>query len=73
MSINSKPHPHSFYRDGSDTRNVDATATSTEISIRSGIQKLLVFKSTGSAFHGFFHNEYTQLQETWDRILSTDV
>lgn len=43
------------------------------VSIRSKIEKLLVLKSTGSAFHGFHRDEYTQLPETWDRILSTEV
>lgn len=43
------------------------------ISIRSGIDKLLVLKSTGSAFYGFHRDEYTRLPETWDRILSTEV
>ena len=39
----------------------------------SKIEKLLVLKSTGSAFHGFHRDEFTRLPETWDRILSTDV
>lgn len=43
------------------------------IFIRSGIQGLGVLKSTGSAFHGFFRDEFTTLQETWDRVLSTDI
>merc|ERR1711939_495351 len=41
--------------------------------IKSGIDKLLVLKSTGSAFYGFHRDEYTALPETWDRILSTEV
>lgn len=43
------------------------------VSIRSGIQGLSVLKTTGSAFHGFYRDEFTTLKETWDRILSTDV
>jgi urate oxidase len=43
------------------------------ISLTSGINKLLVLKSTGSAFYGFHRDEYTQLPETWDRILSTEI
>ncbi|TGO22248.1 hypothetical protein BPAE_0176g00130 [Botrytis paeoniae] len=74
MTIDGKPHPHSFYRDGSETRNVEAVIKRGKgIDIRSGIVGLLVLKSTGSQFHGFVRDEYTTLPEVWDRILSTDV
>jgi urate oxidase len=74
ITIDGKPHPHSFIRDGAETRNVEAIAREgSGITIRSGIAGLLVLKSTGSAFHGFIRNEYTTLPEVWDRILSTEV
>jgi len=74
MTIDGKPHPHSFYRDGNETRNVEAVVRKGKgIDIRSGIVGLLVLKSTGSQFHGFVRDEYTTLPEVWDRILSTDV
>lgn len=79
LDVDGKPHPHSFYRDGEEIRVVEAVAsdgtsgTPKGITIRSKIEKLLVLKSTGSAFHGFHRDEYTQLPETWDRILSTEV
>ncbi|OWP02608.1 hypothetical protein B2J93_6441 [Marssonina coronariae] len=74
MAIDGKPHPHSFYRDGNETRNVEAVIKKgMGIDIRSSIVGLLVLKSTGSAFHGFVRDEYTTLPEVWDRILSTDV
>ncbi len=74
MTVDGKPHPHSFFRDGAETRNVEATATEGKgINIRSAIAGLLVLKSTGSAFHGFVRNEYTTLPEVNDRILSTEV
>ncbi|TLD37619.1 urate oxidase [Venturia nashicola] len=74
MTIDGKPHPHSFFRDGEETREVEVvTREGKGISIKSGINKLLVLKSTGSAFHGFDRDEYTQLPEVWDRILSTEV
>lgn len=74
MTIDGKPHPHSFYRDGNETRNVEAKVIKGKgIDIRSGIVGLLVLKSTGSQFHGFVRDEYTTLPEVWDRILSTDI
>ncbi|KAI0180264.1 uricase [Hypoxylon sp. FL1284] len=73
MVIDGKEHPHSFFRDGDETRTVEARVTRRGIDIRSGIAGLLVLKSTGSAFHGFVRDEFTTLAETWDRILSTEV
>jgi len=74
MTIDGKPHPHSFFRDGAETRNVEVVATEGRgIDIRSGIVGLLVLKSTGSQFHSFVRDEYTTLPEVRDRILSTDV
>ena len=75
MTIDGKPHPHSFYRDGDDTRIVEATAREGEaITLRSGIKGLLVLKSTGSAFYGYDTSDrYTILPETKDRILSTEI
>jgi urate oxidase len=74
MAIDGAPHPHSFLRDGEETRNVEATvARGAGIELKSGIVGLSVLKSTGSAFHGFVRDEFTTLPETWDRILSTDV
>ncbi|PGG99616.1 uricase [Helicocarpus griseus UAMH5409] len=82
MTINDKPHPHSFLRDGTETRNVSVDVTDDTykssgggagIKITSAISGLSVLKSTNSQFHSFIRDEYTTLPETWDRILSTDV
>ena len=74
MTVEGKPHPHSFLKEGTETRNVEAEAVrGTGIIVRSAIAGLVVLKSTGSAFHGFLRDEYTLLQEVQDRILSTEV
>jgi len=75
MTVDGKPHPHSFLRDGEDTREVEAHVQDggRGIKLRSAIGKLLVLKSTGSAFYDFHRDEYTILPETKDRILSTEV
>lgn len=74
MNIDGKPHPHSFYRDGNETRNVDVEVVEGKgVDIRTSIRDLKVLKSTNSQFWGFVRDEYTRLPETWDRILSTDV
>lgn len=74
MDVEGKPHPHSFFRDGAETRVVNVAAKrGSGISVKSSIKGLLVLKSTGSQFWGFHKDEYTRLPETWDRILSTEV
>jgi len=75
MTVDGKPHPHSFFRDGEETREVECVARDNGggLSIKSSINHLLVLKSTGSAFYGFHRDEYTQLPEVSDRILSTEV
>ena len=74
MEFDGKPHPHSFLRDGSETRNCEAVAIEGRgLSVRSAIAGLLVLKSTGSGFNGFVQDEFTILPETYDRILSTEV
>ncbi|KAK3906498.1 hypothetical protein C8A05DRAFT_11741 [Staphylotrichum tortipilum] len=74
LTVDGAPHPHSFFRDGQETRNVEATVSrSGGIALKSTIAGLSVLKSTGSAFHGFVRDQYTTLPETWDRILSTDI
>jgi urate oxidase len=65
---------HSFVRSGREVRTVlvhaDAAGAS---SVVSGLKDLVVLNSTGSEFHGFFHDEYTTLAETTDRVLATAV
>ncbi|BCR96187.1 urate oxidase [Aspergillus luchuensis] len=74
MTIDGKPHPHSFLRDGEETRNVQVDVVEGKgVDITSSLAKLTVLKSTNSQFWGFLRDEYTTLPETWDRILSTDV
>ena len=74
LEVDGKPHPHSFFRDGAETRTVECVARRGQgITIESGIKGLLVLKSTGSQFWGFHRDEYTRLPETWDRIFSTEV
>ncbi|EIW52188.1 uricase [Trametes versicolor FP-101664 SS1] len=74
-----KPHSHAFYRDGDDTRvveaEIDATAGKDKIvaHVTSGVRGLLVLKTTGSAFESFVRDEYTTLVEVDDRIFSTSI
>ncbi|GJJ76315.1 urate oxidase [Entomortierella parvispora] len=79
MIIDGKPHNHSFWRDGEETRQTDLfikrgqNGTRRSVEIKSAIAGLLVLKSTGSAFENFVRDEYTTLPEAKDRIFSTCV
>lgn len=75
FDVQGKPHPHSFLRDGEETRLVTVSKKDdgSPFQITSGIKDLTVLKSTGSMFHGYHMCEYTTLKPTSDRILSTDV
>jgi urate oxidase len=66
-------HPWSFSGGGNEKRNSIVTRTRTAVSIRSGIQDLLILKTSGSAFKGYMKDKYTTLKETDDRIFATNA
>jgi len=70
-------HDHAFVRAGDCVRttvvNVDGRGDDRTAHVVSGLQDLVVLKSTGSEFHGFLQDEYTTLQPTHDRILATSL
>ena len=71
MSFDGRPHEHSFAGEGHTpvVRVVDRKRGARLI--ESGVEELLILKSTGSGFAGFPRDEYTTLPETKDRILAT--
>jgi len=79
ITLDGKPHPHSFLRDGDEKRTVsvvvDGTAGKDKMvaTVSAGLKDLLVLKTTGSAFENFVRDEHTTLPEVNDRIFSTSV
>ena len=74
LSANSPtPHPWAFSSGGNEKRNCIVTKTRSAVTIHSGIQDLLILKTTGSAFKGFVKDKYTTLKETDDRIFATNA
>jgi urate oxidase len=67
------PHPHAFRRDGSYLRTAVVTCESGRDWIVSGVQDLVLLKTTDSEFHGFHEDRYTTLAATSDRVLATSV
>ena len=74
IPVQGKPHKHSFYRDRQDIRIAKVIYRQGKgFQISGSIDKLLILKTTGSAFHGFIRDKYTTLAETHDRLFSTEV
>lgn len=72
--VDGKPHKHSFLRDGEDVRVAKVHYIRGKgFKISSGLENLLVLKSTGSAFYGHIKDKYTLLPDVYDRIFSTEV
>ena len=77
ISVAGRPHPHAFARASSEVRTTAVTVTAGDQApgcwVVSGLDGLVVMKSTGSEFHGFLKDRYTTLAETDDRILATSL
>lgn len=58
---------------GGSERRKARVARGDETSTAAGVEGLVVLKTTGSAFEGFPHDEFTVLPETSDRLLATSV
>lgn len=73
-AVDGKPHDHSFIHEGGEKRITDLYyKRSGDYKLSSAIKDLTVLKSTGSMFYGYNQCDFTTLQPTTDRILSTDV
>jgi urate oxidase len=68
-----EPHPHSFTKDDGEKRTTSIGMTRDETTVESGLEDLIVLKTTKSGFAGFIKDKYTFLPETNDRIFCTSV
>ncbi len=73
ISVNGKPHAHSFTEKSPAKPFVKIVCTKKETQVESGIEDLLILKSTGSGFENFLRDEFTTLPETSDRIFATKL
>ncbi len=71
------PHDHSFLRNGREVRTtavtIEGTGERQQTWVVSGLQELVVLKSSGSEFSGFLADEFTTLAETHDRVMATSL
>jgi len=73
MKFDGKEHAHSFQKGSDEKRISKITASRDEETIESGVDDLIVLKTTDSGFAGFIKDKYTTLPETTDRIFSTAI
>lgn len=73
IQVDGREHPHSFIRDAGERRAKVFGDTSGERTVVAGLGNLLVMKTAGSGWEGFFKDRYTTLPDTDDRILATVV
>jgi urate oxidase len=73
IEIEGLEHPHAFVGGGGETRTTSVTREDDGLRVESGLDGLLVLKTTGSGFSGFLRDRHTTLPETTDRILATEV
>ena len=65
--------PHAFTRGSEEKRTTHIAATRAAVEIESGIENLIVLKTSGSGFEGYKKDRYTTLKETTDRIFATAI
>jgi len=66
--------PHAFVADGGMTPTTDVRLSrETSPRVTSGVENLLIAKTTESGFADFHQSEYRTLADTNDRILATEV
>jgi len=73
IAVDGTPHAHAFVKASDEVRTATAVCEADAEWVLSGLQNLVVLKTTGSAFSGYIKDRYTTLRETTDRILSTAV
>ncbi len=75
ISVDGTEHDHSWVRKGQETRTTVLTIDGKggAETLVSGLEDLVVLKSTGSEFHDFLVDEYTTLAPTTDRVMATSL
>lgn len=73
INVKGRPHAHSFSEKGAARPFAKIICTRNESVVESGIEELLILKSTASGFENFLRDEFTTLPETNDRIFATKL
>jgi urate oxidase len=73
MIIAGQPHPHSFAERGAARLTARIVNSRNGTVVESGIEDLLILKSTASGFEDFLRDRFTTLPKTSDRIFATKL
>jgi urate oxidase len=73
LRLGGESHQHAFIKSGNEKHTTAISATRDSITVESGVEDLIVLKTTKSGFAGFIKDQYTTLPETTDRILASSV
>jgi urate oxidase len=74
LLVDRRPHPTSFVQSSAERQTTEISATRAgKVSIRSGLDNLVILKTAGSEFVGFIKDSLTTLPETADRLLGTSL
>ena len=65
--------PSAFTRGSEEKRTTEVVGVRGGMDVQSGIENLIVLKTTGSAFEGYKKDRYTTLKETSDRVFATAI
>jgi urate oxidase len=71
IKVQGEAHPHAFLGGGTEKRTCTVALSRQAARIESGLDDLLLLKTTNSAFTGFLRDRYTSLKPADDRILAT--
>jgi urate oxidase len=74
LTVDGAAHPHAFIHGSNETQTTVVTrAQGGDLTVMSGLDHLLILKTTDSGFEGFLRDELTTLKETDDRLFGTVV
>ncbi len=73
MKFDAGEHDHSFIKGSDEKRITMIDARRDRLTIESGVEDLIVMKTTKSGFAGFLKDEYTTLPEAIERVFSTTL
>lgn len=72
--VKGRPHAHSFMETSPAKPFAEVSGTRRQITVQSGIEDLLILKTTESGFEGYdVADKFTTLPETKDRIFATQL
>jgi urate oxidase len=73
IMVGGQPHGAAFEQRGPEKRTTSVMGGRKKIVITSGVEHLVVLKTSHSAFEGFIHDGFTTLPEVQNRLLSTEI